>query len=147
MADMAVSSPTDPMNCGAVGVVCENQNQGGCVDGMCQPCEDTQTDPDNCGGCNIVCGGRNGLCEGGVCQPDLHECFNEETGFTNCDQFCNSVGRTCVAAGCAGATNRRHGSDMQCTLSASGSSGGPCTDTLDWSVINTGFRCCCTGEP
>jgi hypothetical protein len=75
------------------------------------PCqEDTQTDPENCGQCGRICRsiGRSipcpdsGCCAQGSCSPYLAECINSVSGFTNCADYCASIGETCAARSCTG---------------------------------------------
>ena len=89
----------------------------GAAGGMCG---DTTSDWQNCGACGRACdnGGEycledpdpNSLdllcCTEGHCAPFWGPCFNEASGFANCDEACADVGETCVAAGCAIGANQ-----------------------------------------
>ncbi len=79
-----VRTAEDPLNCGACGVVCD-ENEPSCVQGVCTPpscweeeivchgaCTDPTWDSANCGGCDVACGTVcvAGRCVSGDCDAD-----------------------------------------------------------------------------
>ena len=62
----------------------------------------------NCGECGNVCGIANdmslGGCTAGECDPFWSECYEQEEGFTTCDQICANESKTCIKWGCGGYT-------------------------------------------
>jgi hypothetical protein len=86
------------------GMDCPNPNEMLC-DGVCV---DVVSNPDHCGGCGVVCevnmAGNVGGCADSQCLPYWSECFQQNDGFTTCDQVCQAEGKACVEDGCAGYT-------------------------------------------
>ena len=105
-------------------------------------CKDFKTDGGNCGGCGVVC--TNG-CEGSVCLPVLGECINSQSGFPDCNAYCQSVAEMCVPQGCDGATFLGYGSTSSCQNDdASFKWYEPCSDPHPWDGFRTAVRCCCS---
>jgi hypothetical protein len=89
-------------NCGCCGCACGNGDQetvslhpaeaatpAGC-------CADLQNDAKNCGSCGTVC--PLGLCESGKCAPAWGQCLIAQTAFTDCNDYCGSLGERCAAS-------------------------------------------------
>jgi hypothetical protein len=127
-------------------------------------CGDTQTDPMNCGQCGRVCkvtaydltnadcppiNVENQCCSGGACVPYLGECLEQSHGFTTCEQYCGSVGESCVEAGCYTGNSTWVGwSDPEdCRMYAQIDSNisAACDSPLSFDNPNhRGIRCCCS---
>ena len=115
---------TDPMNCGACGHVCKNQDPvfrgGGCADGEC--CVDSD------------------------CGPYLSDCTTQDMGFSTCDEICGSTGEQCVEYGCNTVTWNVWNDDTT-TCEDFGATIGtgfyPCNAGLSWEE-GIKVRCCCT---
>jgi hypothetical protein len=110
-------------------------------------CGDTSSDPNNCGRCGRVCDGR---CSNGRCAA-YGECFRETSGFTTCDAFCQSRGRTCDPLGCNGAStwiSWGTGNLAACEVGRAPRNSGvePCDRTLGWGDGATFWRRCCCVE-
>jgi hypothetical protein len=125
------------------GMDCPNPNEMLC-DGVCV---DVVSNPDHCGGCGVVCevnmAGNVGGCEDSQCLPYWSEaCFQQDDGFTTCDQACQAEGKVCVEDGCGGFT-WIGGSGTICITGGTNSStsGVACGGAIVW---ETGYlRCCC----
>ena len=105
-------------------------------------CKDFKTDGANCGGCGVVC--TNG-CEGALCLPVRGECINSQSGFSDCNAYCQSVAEMCVAQGCEGATFLGYDSMLICQ----GEKGAflyddPCNAPQTWDANRSAIRCCCS---
>jgi hypothetical protein len=124
-------------------------------------CTNTQTDPNNCGTCGHVCKNTDeqtrqicpsgGCCANGKCASYLGDCIQQSSGFSNCTEYCASIGETCAQAGCAdtGRTWRGWGSTFldRCQSLAQASSGSDlsCDTPFDWTMADRYYvRCCCT---
>ncbi len=105
-------------------------------------CKDFKTDGGNCGGCGVVC--TNG-CEGSICLPVLGECINSQSGFVDCNAYCQSVAEMCVPQGCEGATFLGYGTTFECQTDGSALKWyDPCSDPQTWEGNRTAVRCCCS---
>lgn len=119
--------------------------------GGASTCTDTSSDPMNCGACGRACRHQlAGSCVNGQCAPYWDACFRRDQ-FGTCNDYCASVGETCVAGGCS--------SDGETWRQWAGSSGDLCNQnygfitggnfTCDGQLPLTGYpttlyRCCCT---
>jgi hypothetical protein len=122
-------------------------------------CGNTTTDPQNCGSCGHVCkssdptfGGcpTGGCCAAGKCGPYPAPCITQPSGFTNCNDYCASIGETCVQRGCVrgGVTSASWSEAGFCESlrnPAEGYNMGTCDLTIGWdSGAFRYVRCCCT---
>ena len=111
-------------------------------------CGDTSSDPMNCGQCGHVCLARS--CQAGKCAPFQQGCFVKKDGFTTCDEYCASIGESCVSNKCGGtATAFSWASDMgtECEKDPKASDGQSiekCDYPLNFSPSHYFYRCCCT---
>jgi hypothetical protein len=130
---------------------------GGAGTGACAA--NTATDPQNCGACGHVCksadakfGGcpTGGCCTAGKCGAAPGACITQSAGFTTCNEYCTSLGETCVQGGCVrgNVTFESWSSTDQCESffnSAPGFSTGPCEATIQFTTGTFRYvRCCCT---
>jgi hypothetical protein len=130
-----IDTTTDPLNCGACGMVCPSANaRARCTNSVCglmcnagfadcdmmgaNGCEaNLQSDSNNCGACGVRCG-ANSTCQAGrcACTAGFGDCDNGpangcETPL-NTISNCNGCGLTCgpyanATATCTGAVNMR----------------------------------------
>ena len=122
-------------------------------------CTSTSTDPMNCGACGHVCKSADpvfescptgGCCAGGKCGAYPASCITQQEGFTNCSDYCASIGETCSQLGCVRGKvtwqSWSSASDCQTFLNpAEGFSIGTCDATISWDSGTFRYiRCCCT---
>lgn len=116
-------------------------------------CGDTMSDPNNCGACGRVCDEPEffcppgtGCCVDGQCVNTLIGCIRQEDEFSNCAQYCTSIGETCIAAGCGGRTWTAYSENsMACENRQVSSTYGfmSCDEAPPWDD-GIKVRCCCT---
>jgi hypothetical protein len=113
----------------------------------------------NCGACGHVCkstdpafGGcpTGGCCAAGKCAAYPGACIMQTAGFTTCNEYCASIGETCVQKGCVrGDVTLQSWSTADLCDSffnpASGFSEGSCDATIVWDTGTFRYiRCCCS---
>jgi hypothetical protein len=113
---------------------------------MCDnECIDVLDNDDNCGSCGNVCGvsANIGGCTAGECDPFWSSCYEQDDGFTTCDEICANEGKTCVAYGCDGYTSNQGNGAEFCTAKYLGAptTEHPCDTSLIWQ--ETQLLCCC----
>jgi hypothetical protein len=87
-------------------------------------------------------GGQPGT-GGATSGPQFGACFSQADGFTTCDQYCASVGGSCVYRGCGSYTAHGYASSTGCNALSPGQNfAGLCSDTLQWFPAPV-KRCCC----
>src|SRR5690606_27401961 len=122
---------------------CPNANEMMC-DGECI---DVMANVENCGECGNVCGVANdmslGGCTEGQCDPFWSECYEEQDGFTTCDQICENEDKTCITWGCGGYTTTQGAGQSFCIAKNLGGSNGEnaCGSPLTWT--DAVIMCCC----
>jgi hypothetical protein len=109
-------------------------------------CVDTLTSNEHCGTCGTTCNvDGGGGCADGTCAAALHDCIDNTV--TDCEQYCASVGETCVQGGCDTATYVIYDDDQTCAdYTAAVAQGTACNQAINWN-LNMGSnvaRCCCT---
>jgi len=114
---------------------------GDTASGGSTSCGDTSSDWENCGECGRVC---EGVCEDGQCAA-LVGCFEEDAGFTTCDEYCPSIGETCTEQ-CGVAATAWNQIDLSWCENDEDpySYVSKCDDPLPYSDNNAIYRCCCT---